>query len=386
MIEGARHLVVVWRVGDVAAQGSGLLVATWRGVLVSTALLAAVAVLVLSGCARHDESPAGEEAEPVAVSLVPTSVAGAATLAVLPARVEAREEVTVLAKIAARLSRFAFAEGDAFPRGAVLAEFDASGTRESVAAAKAAVAAAAQRRDVARLQEARMDSLFASRVATRHELEITQSALRAAEADLAGTEAQLAGWTADTQVKAPFDGVVVRRHVDTGATVQSGQPLLDLRSKEPGRVVAQVPESLVGSLEGARFDVQVGHAAWREARLERMDGMTDYATRSRSARFSLVDAAPLDPGAFARVRVGAAAGVGTVPGESTLRVPTSSLVRRGALQGVYVVRDGHAAIRWLRLGREEGGTVDVLAGLAPDDLVIASPEGLADGRAVQVAP
>jgi hypothetical protein len=93
---------------------------------------------------------------------------------------------------------------------------------------------------------------------------------------------------------------------------------------------------------------------------------------------------PLEPGAFARVRMGAATGSGAA--SSALRVPAGSVVRRGALTGVYVVRDGHAVLRWLRLGREEGGFVEVLAGLAGGESVIASPEGLADGRAVQVSP
>ena len=346
--------------------------------------LVAFAALACMSCGRHEEKPVANDAPPVTVTTVPVSAGGAVTLAVLPARVEAREEVTVAAKIPARLSRFAVAEGDSFRRGALLAEFSAAGTRESVAAAQAAVEAAAQRCDVARLQETRMDSLFAERVATRHELEIAQSARRAAEADLAGAQAQLAGWTADTQVNAPFDGVVVRRRVDAGATMQPGQPLLDLRSKESGRVVAQVPESLVASLAGARFEVQVGESPWREARLDRVDGMTDYATRSRTARFVPADASALEPGAFARVRVSAAAGTATA--STSLRVPASSVVRRGGLTGVYVVREGRAVLRWLRLGREEGGLVEVLAGLNDGESVIASPEGLADGRAVQVGP
>ena len=44
-----------------------------------------------------------------------------------------------------------------------------------------------------------------------------------------------------------------------------------------------------------------------------------------------------------------------------------------------------ARLRWLRVGRSNGGTVEVLAGLASDDAVIVDPKGLADGRKVKVA-
>jgi multidrug efflux pump subunit AcrA (membrane-fusion protein) len=63
-------------------------------------------------------------------------------------------------------------------------------------------------------------------------------------------------------------------------------------------------------------------------------------------------------------------------------VPASSLVRRGGLTGVFVVSDGRAHLRWVRLGRTDGGQVEVLAGLFPGDEVAVSAAGLADGRRV----
>jgi hypothetical protein len=61
-------------------------------------------------------------------------------------------------------------------------------------------------------------------------------------------------------------------------------------------------------------------------------------------------------------------------------------VRRGELAGVFVVEDGVARLRWLRIGRESGGEVEVLAGLDGADAVVADPAGLVDGRAVTVTP
>ncbi len=63
----------------------------------------------------------------------------------------------------------------------------------------------------------------------------------------------------------------------------------------------------------------------------------------------------------------------------------SALVTRGGLTGVYVAEGDVARLRWLRIGRANGGSVEVLSGLASDDAVIVDPKGLADGRKVQVA-
>lgn len=185
-----------------------------------------------------------------------------------------------------------------------------------------------------------------------------------------------------TLLEAPFDGVVVRRHADVGATVGPGQPLLDIRSSEVGEITASVPESELVRLSRAHAEYQVGEGAWLAASLVRVDGMTDFATRSRVARFRPSSGGALEAGAFARVRL---AGAPQSAANTTLSVPVASLVRRGSLVGVYVAEDGVAHLRWLRVGRENGGRIEVLAGLDPADEVIVNPAGLSDGRAIRVA-
>jgi len=60
-------------------------------------------------------------------------------------------------------------------------------------------------------------------------------------------------------------------------------------------------------------------------------------------------------------------------------------VRRGSLAGVFVVREGRAYLRWLRLGAVDGERAEVLSGLDPGDVIVADPSRLVDGAAVEVA-
>ena len=229
-----------------------------------------------------------------------------------------------------------------------------------------------------------MDSLYAQRVAALRELEGAQAERRAAEAAWAQARAQVDGLRSGTQLTAPFAGVVVRRHADPGVTVGPGQPLLDIRSTAVGEIATNVPESELARLQGGRVEYQVGDGPWRAATIARVDGMTDWGTRSRVARLRPAGGEVLEAGAFARVRLAPRVGAAPVNSEP-LRVPLAALVRRGALTGVFVAEDGVARLRWLRVGHESGGTIEVLAGLGPSDAVIADPAGLVDGRSVTMA-
>ncbi len=55
-------------------------------------------------------------------------------------------------------------------------------------------------------------------------------------------------------------------------------------------------------------------------------------------------------------------------------------MQRGELSGVYVVRDGRLLLRQLRLGATQDGRVDVIAGLAPGEVIARDP--LAATRAI----
>jgi RND family efflux transporter MFP subunit len=344
-------------------------------------LAALLALLTLGGCGGQDSAAQQSSAPALAVHVMRVSTSAPGAL-VLPARVTARQEVTLNARLAAQLTSLPVLEGQHFAAGVVLARFSAPETQAFVAGADAGLAAAKLARDIARRQESRMDSLFAQHVASARELEGAQAERRAAESAWAEARARSEGVSSGATLLAPFAGVVVRRHADPGATMGPGQPVLDLRSDAVDEITAVVPESELASLTSAHAEYQMGEGTWRPAVLLRVDGMTDPQSRTRVARFRASAPAALEAGAFARIRLAGA--VRTSAEARAWSVPVSALVTRGGLSGVYVVEGGRARLRWLRVGRIEAGAVEVLAGLRPGDDVVAAPGGLSDGCAVQV--
>ncbi len=237
-----------------------------------------------------------------------------------------------------------------------------------------------------------MDSLYAGRVVALRDVEVARAEARSAEAALAAARATLEQQRAASTIVAPFAGVVVRHRADVGTRLTAGAPVLDVRSLGAVEIEVPLPESAVESTRGSRVSVKVGDGAWREAKLLRLDGMIDPATRTRTAYLALEDAAPeAEPGAFAHARFEAAdpgptrseVGAASVDPAPALFVPTVTLVRRGALTGVYVIREGRASLRWVKLGRIDGDSVEVLAGLWPGEDVALDPAPLADGRTVE---
>lgn len=106
--------------------------------------------------------------------------------------------------------------------GQILLELDPSLTRAQVEQSKANLASARASLDLARANEERMRGLYAKEYVTRQELDNAIQAFKAAEAQVALAEAQLARDRTNlsyTVIRSPVSGVVVSRDVDVGQTV-----------------------------------------------------------------------------------------------------------------------------------------------------------------------
>jgi RND family efflux transporter MFP subunit len=357
------------------------------------AALALVLALAVPGCGRAPSTggAAAHDRAPIAVeTIAPDPPADGRLL--LAARVKAREEATVAARAAGRVTAILVKEGETVRAGQPLARFDAPESRQALSAAEHELAAATRTLDVARRQAARVDSLFAHGSAAARDRELADSDREAATARAQSAAAARAQAQVAALPTAPFAGVIVRRHVDAGADVQPGAPLFDLRSNGAVEIVAPVPEAALPAVPGAVWSIELSDGKWAGARLTSLDGMTDPTSRTRTAHLAPVVPHALEPGAFVRVvlsspRLGDGAAGGNAGGAAAARLlPQSALVHRGSLRGAYVIAGGHAELRWLKLGREDADPVEVLAGLFPGERVARDARGLEDGIAVTARP
>ena len=353
--------------------------ATDRAATSSTALRYAATAALLAGILwTAGNGPAAQPREPG--PQVPVTAAQSAQVGqgiewdgvLQPVR-----QSTLAAQTQARVLSVKVRAGDRVRAGQVLVTLD---NREAVAGVAQASAQEAQVQaalDDARATHARSQTLFRQGFISKAAMDGADAQLRQAEAQRAqagagSTLRQLAS-TYSTLV-APYDGVVTAVQVEQGELAAPGRPLVELHGSERLRAIVFVPASTVLQL-GPQPRVAVLLPAPIGAAPRTLEGLAatvvpaaDPASATGELRVDLPgeESRALLPGQRIKVRtVGAA--------ETTLTVPRAAVLTRGELQAAYVVVQGRFVLRALRLGREHGDRIEVLAGLREGELVALDP-------------
>ncbi|MGD9667592.1 MAG: efflux RND transporter periplasmic adaptor subunit [Hyphomicrobiaceae bacterium] len=179
----------------------------------------------------------------------------------------------------------------------------------------------------------------------------------------------------DASLTSPFDGVIVKKMVEEGDTVQPGQPLMQIAYVTYLRIQAEVPVGLVSSLRIGEFvpaRVDVGGGVPVQARVAQVFPMADASRHTVTVKFDLPSGLPGGPGMYAEVML---------PDPSSLAsvlptVPREALVWRGSLPAVMVMKDGKPTLRVVRVGATlPNGRVTILSGLAGGEEVVLNAQG-----------
>ncbi len=288
----------------------------------------------------------------------------------VPASVAAAERATVSTRVAASVRAVHVREGERVASGQPVISLSDADLRGALRAAEAG-------RTAAVAHERRIQALLAEEAAAPAQLEVATAQRAQAEAALASARANLAY----AQLRAPFAGTVQARHVEPGDLVGPGQPLLVLEGDALELVASLSEAEAAGLAVGAPLRFEADGARGRAVVTALTPGR-DPVTHRRGLR-ARVEARPagLRSGAFARLEVR-----GGGAGDGRAWVPTTALVERGDLTGVFVASAGRAELRWISVGEAAGDGVWVRAGLRSGETVIDAPGALRDGAQVEVAP
>lgn len=299
--------------------------------------------------------------------------------------VQAVHQATLAAQTAGRVVELPFDVNDLVQAGEVVVRFTDVEQRSGRAQAEAALRAARAQAAEAEVDQRRIADLAPRQLVARAQLDQATARRDAARAALAAAEAGLkrAGEQVDhTVVRAPYSGLVTRRHVEIGETVAPGQPLVSGLSLGQLRVEVQVPQADIAAIREHRAAmIRLADGRDVEAREVIVFPAANPQTHSFTVRVELPEMETgLQPGNIVKVRFKL--------GESeSLRVPAAALVRRSEIAAVYVVSpEGRVALRQIRPGERFGDQVEVIAGLAPGERIALDPvAALAAQRAAREA-
>lgn len=226
---------------------------------------------------------------------------------------------------------------------------------------------------------------------TQSQAAIAQSQATVERAEAAAAQAEF-GVTAATagvsygKVVAPFDGVVVQKLAYAGELAAPGTPLLKLESQDRLQLEIAVPEDnlrLVRRGQSVQVRVDAANQTYRAA-VSQIVPSADANSRSFLVKIPLPSSEQLIAGMFGRLLLPQTA-------QPRMTIPTAALIRRGQLQGVFVVQlrtqQPTAMLRWVKTGKVHHDRVDVEAGLmAGDRLITSNLAQLVDGQPVTLRP
>ncbi|MGA1862469.1 efflux RND transporter periplasmic adaptor subunit [Deferribacter thermophilus] len=165
-----------------------------------------------------------------------------------------------------------------------------------------------------------------------------------------------------TEIKAPFDGIVLEKKTDIGNLAAPGAPLLKIGSKKTV-VYAFVNEGALNKIKvGDNVDVFIPSINKSySAKVLEISPDVDPATRNFKIKLTGCDACV--PGMYAKVKV-----KGDM--DDLIVVPENAVVKRGQLEIVFVDRNGKAELRIVKIGRKFEDGIEILSGLKPGERVV----------------
>lgn len=308
---------------------------------------------------------------------------------VLPANIEAWHAATIYARTNGYLVTWKVDIGAHVKKGDLLAEISTPEVNAQLRQAEADLLTAQANHYYAQTSAKRWVNLLKTDSVSRQETEEKVSNEKATAAVVASTRAnrdRLKDLVGFERITAPFDGVIMSRNTDIGRLINAGSgavPLFRLVQTDPLRVYVKVPEYYVQSIApGLSAKLFLPQHPEQSFSAELIGNASAIDMSSRTLLIQLKVNNPdgkLFAGGYAEIRL-------KLPARTSVVLPVNAL-KFGAkgMQAVTIEGDNRAVFKSLVIGNDYGDTVQVIAGIKPDETIILNPpDSLLNGQKVKV--
>jgi multidrug efflux system membrane fusion protein len=287
-------------------------------------------------------------------------------------------------------------EGDHVTRGMELASIRTQDYAHKLSEAEAALQESVAAREQAELDFQRATKLLAGNSISPAELDNARVRLHGASARADGAKVRVdeaKSMLADTTIKAPMDGVVLRRNVEIGTLAAPGAVAFSIVDTSHMKVVFGVPDTVRGLLELGGNQAVSTEAfpgiEWK-GRVTRIASVADPKTRLFEIEITIDNASQkLKPGMVAALQLSAAKNTAPVA-----VLPLTAVVRaRDVPDGfaVFALDDSRkppiVRLRDVELGPFLGNVIPIQHGLSEGEKVVVQGASLlSDLEPVRVIP
>jgi RND family efflux transporter MFP subunit len=367
-----------------------------RSVLLFLAAAAlAIAVVVVFGVHSRTMATsrlveATDQAAIPTVNLVHPQPATRAQDLVLPGNTQAFIDSPIFARTNGYLERWYVDIGARVRKGELLAEIETPELDQQLRQSKAELATAEANLNLSEITAERDENLLKTHSVSTQERDNAVNANVANRATVDSNQANVARLEqlqSFEKVYAPFDGIITARSTDVGALIDAvanaPKELFHIASITKLRIYVAVPEvysrcAISGASAGVTLDEYPGETF--HGILVRNSNSIDAASRTLLVEVDADNSTGrLMPGAYVQIHL-------RLPADSrSVTVPSNALIFRKEGLQVAVVRNGKAELVSVTPGHDYGDSMEILAGLRPQDDVILSPsDSLITGTPVQV--
>jgi membrane fusion protein (multidrug efflux system) len=288
---------------------------------------------------------------------------------------QARESITITAKVTDVIRAILFESGDRVTKGQVLVEL--ANVEQAADLAEASASLEAEQREFERFRE-----LGARGYAPAARVEEARAAYERAQARVNALRARIAERT----IRAPFSGVMGLRTASPGALARPGEPIGTLDDVSSMRVDFDIAEgqlALVKAGAGIAATTVAFPGVEFEGKIETVDSRVNTQTRTLKVRAIMPNKdARLKPGMLLNVAVRANP-------RQALAAPEIAVVEREVGAFVFSVseRDGRMSAQQIAVetGARRAGLVEIKAGLAEGQaIIVEGVQRVRDGGAVRL--
>ncbi|HTA80945.1 MAG TPA: efflux RND transporter periplasmic adaptor subunit [Terracidiphilus sp.] len=347
------------------------------------------------GTAQTRVAAATERAAIATVNVVHPSVGAAAQDVVLPGNTEPFNDTPIYARTNGYLKRWYVDIGAHVQQGQLLAEIDTPEVDQQLDQARADLKAAQANEQLAQITAARWQNLLKTNSVSKQETDQAVSDLSARHAtvdSMAANVRRLEQLQSFEKIYAPFAGVITARNTDIGALIDAGasstpKELFHMAAINTLRVYVAVPEvdssaAQTGASVTLTLDEFPGETF--HGVIVRNSDSIDAASRTLNVEVDVDNPqGHIKTGSYVFVHLKRPSK--ELNASDSVVIPSNTLLFRSEGLRVGVVHNNKAELVPIKIGRDYGATVEVVAGLSQKDAVIVNPsDSLISGTPVQV--
>jgi RND family efflux transporter MFP subunit len=326
------------------------------------------------------------------VAVIHPKETGATQQLVLPGNTQPLIDAPIYARTSGYLKKWYADIGTRVKAGELLADIETPEVDHQLQQARADLETAQANLNLAQLTTARIVNLEKKGAVARQDADNATGDVNSKKAivdSAAANVKRLQDLQSYEKVYAPFDGVITVRNTDIGALIDAGanatgKELFHISAINRLRVFISVPEDYEQAAKnGSPATLTLNEFPGRTfpGTIVRNANSIDLASRTLLVEVDVDNpTGELLPGAYVSVHLKFS---GT--SANALTIPVTTVLFRSEGIRAAVVRDGKAELVPITIGRDFGDTLEVLAGLRPQEsLIVNPPDSLISGTPVKV--